>query len=198
MGLGNIIGGALAGVGQGYAQQGMAALEERRQMALEALRQQNNLALEDRRSTNQREEIKVQGSETRRSQVNAGSVEVATTAAKAPIQMKMDANRSALETARQERIARVQSELSRGDAAAAAELAQATATGQVSDTFQDTQGNYYAVMKDGSIKPLGVRGVIKTGGNSVWDDPASPPTAPTVAPNAAVPRSRPPLSQFDN
>lgn len=161
-GLGTILGGALSGFGAGIAKQGEMDFEQRRQMALENVRQQNAQS-----------NIKMQGEEQRTTQrerallddqLNENENKRVTSRT-----MTIDKNRNSLDIAKSERLAKVESQLRRTDAAAAEALKRETDAGQVSDTFQDDQGNWFVLYKNGSQKPLGVKGALKTSGTAAAD-----------------------------
>lgn len=153
-GLGYVIGGALSGLGAGLAKQAEMDWQQRRDMALEGLRAQR-----------EQSNIAAQGQQQRITQEREADLNdrnaARATARQTTSTITIDKNRSTLDTARQERIAKVESQLRRTDAAAAEALKRASAAGEVSDTFQDDQGNWYAIMKDGSPKPLNVKGTVK-------------------------------------
>lgn len=153
-GLGMVLGGALSGFGAGLAQQGQMDFQQRRDMALENLRNQNKQT-----------EIAVQGNENRKTEMveadltdrNNARQNARTTSST----MAIDKNKNSLDTAKAERLARLEAELGRTNAAAAEALKRETAAGEVSDTFQDEQGNWYVLYKNGQQKSLNVKGALK-------------------------------------
>ena len=183
-GLGMILGGALSGFGAGMAKQGEMDFEQRRQAALENMRQQN-----------QQTNIKLQGEEQRTTQrerallddqLNENDSKRRTAST-----ITVDKNRNALDIAKSERLAKVESQLRRTDASAAEELKRQTAAGEVSDTFQDDQGNWFVLYKNGSQKPLGVKGALKTSGTaaaggSILDRAGGAPGTQPATPGAKV------------
>lgn len=193
-GLGYVIGGALSGLGAGLAKQAEMDWQQRRDMALESLRaerEQSNIAAQgqQQRITQERE-----------ADLNDRNAARAT-ARQTTSTITIDKNRSTLDTARQERIARVESQLRRTDAEAADKLKRASAAGEVSDTFQDDQGNWYALMKNGKALPLTtgndkrqIKGTVRTYGKSESNDA---PLTQSGTGGGSVPKSnRPPLSSF--
>jgi hypothetical protein len=158
-GLGMVLGGALSGLGAGIAKQGEMDFEQRRMLALENTRQQNaqtNMRAQgEEQRTTQREKALLddQLNENENRRVTSRTI-------------TLDKNRNALDIAKSERLAKVESQLRRTDAAAAETLKRETDAGQVSDTFQDDQGNWFVLYKNGSQKPLGVKGTPRTSGTA--------------------------------
>lgn len=183
-GLGFIIGGALAGYGQGLAEQGKMDFEQRRNMALESLRNQN-----------QQDNIRLQADQQRQTQQEAAKLDdwkdSRSNDRRTTSTMKIDTNRNALETAQRERLARLESTLKSDATAESARIEAKIRSGEIIDTIQDSSGNYYAIYRNGEQKPLNIKGALPAsvaGGGSILERAsggANPGTQPAT-PGAKV------------
>lgn len=184
-GLGSVIGGALSGIGAGIAQQGQLDFQQRRDMALENLRNQNQQA-----------NMRVQAEEQRTTQEAGAKLDdwkdSRSNERRTSSTMTIDKNRSALDTAQRERLAKLETQLRTQQSVQTAQIEAQIRSGEITDTLQDDQGNFYAVYKDGRTKPLNIKGAPKapTGGSAgglIFDRAGG---------GGAPPANRPPLSSF--
>lgn len=167
-GLGSVLGGALSGVGAGIAKQGEMDFIQRRDTALENLRNQN-----------QQESMRVKANEQRTTQREQADLSDRNSAReearRTSSTMIIDKNRSQLDTDSRERLARLESQLRINQTAQTAQIEAQIRSGEITDTLQDSEGNWYAIYKDGKPKPLNIKGAPKAaaGGGSILDRAAS-------------------------
>lgn len=182
-GLGTVLGGALSGFGAGIAKQGELDWQQRRDMALEGLRNQN-----------QQDNMRLQASEQRTTQREQADLndrnDARKTARDTSSTMTIDKNRSQLDTASRERLARLESALRSQQTAESARIEAQIRSGEIIDTLQDADGNYYALYRNGQQKPLNIKGAPKAppggAGSNILDRAGGAPGSQPATPGAKV------------
>lgn len=182
-GLGTVLGGALSGFGAGIAKQGELDWQQRRDMALESLRNQN-----------QQDNMRLQASEQRTTQREQADLndrnDARKTARDTSSTITIDKNRSQLDTASRERLARLESALRSQQTAESARIEAQIRSGEIIDTLQDADGNYYALYRNGQQKPLNIKGAPKAppggSGSNILDRAGAAPGSQPATPGAKV------------
>jgi hypothetical protein len=157
--LGNVVGGALQGLGQGINNQVIAAREQ----ALEAMRQQRQVALQDRQFANQRELAGVQHDykleENDQEYRNKGGLLAIGTKAKMAEDdhaLQNDLSKIKAEQVGRKELAVLESRLSAGRTEAELKLRDSLGTGDISSVVRGKDGQYYGLTKGGLV-PTGVQ-----------------------------------------
>lgn len=182
-GLGTVLGGALSGFGAGIAKQGELDWQQRRDMALEGLRNQN-----------QQDNMRLQASEQRTTQREQADLndrnDARKTARDTSSTITIDKNRSQLDTASRERLAKLESALRSQQTAESARIEAQIRSGEIIDTLQDADGNYYALYRNGQQKPLNIKGAPKAppsgAGSNILDRAGGAPGSQPATPGAKV------------
>ena len=155
--MGHIIGGALQGIGAGLAQQEQTKADERRQMALEALRQQNQ-------QTNMRMQADLNDQNAAKSDARQDFYGAREVQRGASVDQQKDARKfgyevqlKKMEFANDEQRTRLESALTSQRSAESARLQSQIQSGEIKQIVESGDGQYYGIRGDGSQVATGVK-----------------------------------------